>query len=74
MSKYFGFDLDDSWDEMWHEAERIQDGGAGHHIAFEADSAREAARRMAERLIPFIEKKMYESDGDGRPIEWAEGG
>lgn len=62
---YYGFDLDDSWDEMWHEAERVQDGFSGHHIAFKGYSAHEAARRMATALIPFIEKNMYLSDADG---------
>ncbi len=68
-TKFYGYDLDDSQGELWHEIERIQDGGASHHVAFKADSPQVAARIMAERLIPFIEKKMYESDEDGRPIE-----
>jgi len=76
MDNYFGYDLDDNQDGLWHEIERIQDGVACHHVAFKADSAHEAARLMAERLIPFIEKKMYQSDEDGRPIEesWAREG
>jgi len=53
---------------MWHEAERIQDGGSGHHIAFEADSTQAAARIMTERLIPFIEARMYQSDEDGYEV------
>jgi hypothetical protein len=65
---YFGFDLDDSWDEMWHEVERIQDGGANHHVSFCAATRGEAARLMADRLVPFIEKHMYLSDEDGHVI------
>jgi hypothetical protein len=67
--KYFGLYLDGAWDELWHVAEEIQDGGANHTIAFKAETAEEAARIMAERLTPHIAKRMYESDKDGRSIE-----
>ncbi len=67
--KFYGYDLDDSQGEMWREIERIQDGGANHHVAFKAESPHEAGRIMAERLISFLEKNLYESDEDGRPIE-----
>lgn len=70
--KHFGFYLDASWDKMWHEVERIQDGGANHRVSFMAETSQDAARIMAERLIPFIEAEMYESDDDGRPIQWLE--
>lgn len=72
MAKHFGFYLDDGWDELWHVVEDIQDGGASHRVAFSAETPEEAARIMADRLVPHIAKRMYESDEDGRPVEWLE--
>lgn len=64
---YFGFSLDDFCEEIFHEIERVQDGGSGHQVAIEATSALLAAQFLAARLVPFIEKKMQPSDADGYP-------
>lgn len=69
--KYFGFNLDDDFEELWHELERIQDGKAGHHIAIKGETANEAAKVLAERLTPFFERRMYESDDCGYDIKHA---
>lgn len=63
--QYFGFDLDDGLTEMWDVLERVQDGGGGHRVAFKGNTVEEAARRMADSLIPFIESQMYPSGADG---------
>ena len=66
---YYGLDLDDCMDELWHEMERVQDGGSGHHIAIESNGLNSAAQSLAARLVPFFEKRMYLSDSDGYKTE-----
>jgi len=66
---YFGFDMDEQWEQLWYEAERTQDGGSGHHLAYQAASPEAAAQFMVARLVPFIARHMYPSDEDGYRIE-----
>lgn len=57
MTNYI-FDLDEHFDDLWHQLEEIQDGGSGHQIMFKAETVQDAADKMASRLVFFFEKRL----------------
>lgn len=65
---FYGLNLDECIEELFHEMERIQDGNSGHSIAIEANSVEEAAQELSNRLVDFFEIKMYESDIFGKEL------
>ncbi len=67
--KYFGLNLDELFEELWSELERIQDGTGGHTIAIEADTPEIAVTILSGRLRPFLIKRMYPSGRDGYELE-----
>ena len=69
MNKYFGFDLDDHFEDLWHELERVQDGDAGHHIAVLGKTKDQAVDELLTRLKPFFVQRMYDSDESGYELE-----
>lgn len=68
-NNHFGFFLDDLMGELFYELERIQDGQAGHRVAFKAPSKEKAIQIMCERLKPFLLKAMYACDAHGREVQ-----
>jgi len=67
--KYFGLNLDDCFDELWHEIERVQDGRSGHTIAIKGHEKITTARELAARLVEFFDKNMYLSDEYGTKLD-----
>jgi hypothetical protein len=68
MSKFYGFDLDSDFEEIWHELESVQDGVCCHRIAIEATSKEDVAEILSSRLKEFFSKNMYESDNCGYEV------
>lgn len=64
---YFGLDLDDCFEELWHELERVQDGRACHTIAMKACDKTNAAIELGHRLEKFFAANMYPCDQYGSP-------
>ena len=68
QDKYWGFDLDEHFADLWQELERVQDGKSGHRIAVRDNqwgSADIAALDLVERLVPFFTDRMYACDEHG---------
>ena len=60
---YYGFDLDEHYEDLWHALERIQDGKSGHKIAMKACDATNAANEIGVRLAnEFFRERMYPCD------------
>ena len=66
--QWWGFDLDENFEQLWHELEEHQDGDRGHHIAFKAPSKSEASKIIGERLRDFFERGLYPSNKHGEVI------
>ena len=71
---YFGLSLDDCFEGLWHELERVQDGKAGHRIAIKACDKTSAAIELAHRLENFFVANMYPCDQRGNPAMEGEEG
>ena len=60
---YYGFDLDEHYEDLWHALESIQDGKSGHKIAMKACDATNAANEIGVRLAnEFFRERMYPCD------------
>ena len=60
----FEFDLDEHFEALWHELERVQDGGDGHQITMSSLSKHDAAVELTFRLIPFFKERLEEVTGE----------
>lgn len=60
MSKKFAIQLDSFTDEIFYKLERIADMSGNHQAEFNAETKGEAAKVVAERLLPFIETQLSE--------------
>ena len=65
MKKYYGIDLDEVFDDLWHFLEEKQDGTSGHKIVFEGETKEGAAKRASKVFEEFALEKMYEADLEG---------
>jgi len=54
----YKFDLDEHFDDLWHEMERVQDGKNGHVITMDSLSCHSASVELLHRLIPFFAKRF----------------
>lgn len=64
---YFGLHLDDCFEDLWHELERVQDGRRSRRIAIKATDKTSAAAELGRRLEKFFVANMYPCDEYGRP-------
>ena len=60
--KTFEVQLDSFCEEIFHEMERVQDGKHCHTVEFAEVDKETCAFKIAERLVPFIEKQLEEAD------------
>ena len=63
-NKYY-FSLDDCFEDLFTELEKVQDGDLSHKIMFEASSKEEAASIIGLKLIPFFTKRLEEEKQNG---------
>lgn len=56
------FDLDEHFEDLWYELERIQDGDLTHQIIIEADNRFIAAGKLCSRLETFFENRLQEGE------------
>lgn len=67
-TEYWALNMDDFGEDVFSHMEHAQDGKAGHTVAFQGDRV-EAKQRMLIALAKLIDKKMYQSNAYGTPIE-----
>jgi hypothetical protein len=61
MAKYVMY-LDEFWDELYFEIEKIGTSGRGHECVVEADSAVDASEKVGEALKSFFTKYFEEEE------------
>lgn len=61
----FGFHIDEVYDDLFTEIEKVQDGVYSHHIGVKAIDKKSAAIELANRLVDFFYENMYELDSNG---------
>jgi len=54
----FEFDLDEHFDDLWHELERVQDGYNSHVVVMDSLSPHDAAVELLFRLVPFFTGRL----------------
>lgn len=60
--KTYSFDLDEHFEDLWHELEMVQDGKNTHVIKMDGKNKAEAATELTFRLYEFFYTRMEESE------------
>jgi hypothetical protein len=63
---YFSIDLDDFCEDIFHEMERISDGGKGHCCEIIGATKSIAVDHLIEKLAPFLANQFSDAK-DGIP-------
>jgi len=66
---YWGMNLDEIFDELFHEMEVAQDGKSEHTIAIESSTKDSAITKFFAKLIPFFKSHMYQCDEYGEEVK-----
>ena len=61
MAKY-NIDLEEFCEMIFYEMEEIQDGKSGHVVEFKGGNKEKCAKKIAKKLVPFIEKQLEEKE------------
>lgn len=65
---YYGFNIDDIGEDIFHELERVQDGRSGHTVAFKGETAHDATTRLVASLYDFFRSRMKPCDDHGQEL------